>query len=227
VNLRRLGVLALVLSIPANATVITRYFGGTITSQTGTGGDIPIGTAFQGSLTYDDTTAHCGCADSQHRDYNLSPPGFIQLTIGSGLYDIQVTNVGAEVENNYTLGGTHDGAFFWSNAMTVTGSGIHTVFSDPSNPLLQWNKAGTSPITDANSLVNLAAELDLAGWVGGFAGVHINLQSAGTVLHGSFTSFTDTPPEGSGVPEPVTLGVTGLTLAGLGVARYRRGPGRA
>jgi hypothetical protein len=207
------------LAASAHGAAITRYFSGTINSASGSSA-IPIGTTFTGYFTYDDAVAHCGCADSQHRDYFLAtgtPPGEWRIVVGSGLYDILATNVGLEVHNNFSQGGTHDGAFFWANAATVTGSGSDTVITDTTNTLIQWNRAGTTPITTADSLVGLATVLDPINWVGGTAGITITTSGSNVgVFTGQFTTFSDTAPV-SETPEPssMLLGAAGLAAATL------------
>ena len=215
--------LCALLAASVQAASITRYFSGTITTASGSSA-IPMGTAFSGYFTYDDAVAHCGCADSQHRDYFLAtgtPPGSWRIVVGSGLYDILATNVGLEVHNNFSQGGTHDGAFFWANAATVTGTGQATdaVFFDTSNTLIRWNRAGTTPITTADSLVGLATVLDPVNWAGGTAGITISTSGSNVgVFTGQFTSFSDTAPV-SETPEPSSLL---LAAAGLAAFAMRR-----
>ncbi len=205
------------LAVSADGAAITRYFSGTINTASGSSA-IPIGTTFTGYFTYDDAVAHCGCADSQHRDYFLNtgtPPGEWRIVVGAGLYDILATNVGLEVHNNFSQGGTHDGAFFWANSATVTGSGSDAVIADTSNTLIQWNRAGTTPITTADTLVGLATVLDPVNWVGGTAGITITTVGSNVgVFTGQFTSFSDTAPPAE-TPEP-----SSILLATVGLAAF-------
>ena len=210
--------LALV-AVSAHAAPITRYFSGTINTVTGSS-LITVGTTFSGYFTYDDAVPHCNCADPQHRDYFLAtgtPPGEWRIVVGSGLYDILATNVGLEVHNNFSQGGTHDGAFFWANSATVTGTGQATdaVIFDTSNTLIQWNKAGTAPITTAETLVGLATVLDPINWAGGTAGITITTSGSNFgIAAGQFTTFSDTAPP-SDVPEP-----SAILLAAAGLAAF-------
>ena len=87
------------LAAPCSATTVLKHSGGAITGSSGGSTAIPIGTAFTGTLTFDDTVR---IAAAEARRTAIS-----DLTEGRRRDSLRV----------------HDSAIFWSNTYTVTGSG--------------------------------------------------------------------------------------------------------
>lgn len=225
-----LSTLALLLAGSASAT--TYYFSGTLVSgnaatQSSIAGQtaIPNGTPFTGSLTLDTSiTTPSGGGDSQHRNYAFNtgtPPAEFELHIGSGLYDVQVSSVGNEVDAGYPANfgvGAHDAIWFWSNGgQVVTGSGqaANPIFFDIETSVLLWISTPDGPLTTANSF-DVAHMLNLGAWE--FAGVSLFvLQGGGNaeLYRGAFATFTD-------VPEPRATALALGNVAALWLLRRTR-----
>ena len=203
-NLRLVFAVLLMLTVfggsVARATPVTYYFGGTLTSASGTLAPL-LDTEFSGVLFYDPAWPYHGSPGGM-QDYSM-PAGAISVSLMSGVVVSDAAASGATVVN--WPGDSFDYVLLSATSSSPTATSIHLYFRGP-----------TGTISGLDLPPSLA---DLNTWDTEYFSVGYVSGSAFGNVSGSLTRLTtDAQP----VPDPgSTLLLFGTGLAGLGAWRRR------